>query len=311
VLAAPLLHFLVAGAVLFAIDARWRDIRHATGADADPVVITAERIVALREAFVARTRTAPTPAEEGALVGREIDDELLYREALARGLDRGDDVIARRLEQKARFLLGEDDLDPATLRREGAALGLDVDDVVVRRLLIAKMRLLGGATPPPAEPEGRAWYARHAARWRQPARVTLTHVFLSATRGARLGADAGALLARLRAGVAPGDAPALGDAFASGHRLRRATPAMLATLLGPAFPDLVQTFPADTWSGPVRSPYGLHLVWVEAIEPGALPPFEAVRGQVAAALRAERHDRRLARLLRQLRGRHELRVGGG
>src|SRR5260370_1160777 len=60
----------------------------------------------LRQEHRRRTGALPTADEERALVQRYVDSEVLYREALAEGLDRGDLIVRRRLVQKMEFLLG-------------------------------------------------------------------------------------------------------------------------------------------------------------------------------------------------------------
>ena len=46
----------------------------------------------------------PTPTEKQALVDKAIYTEIMYREALKLGLDKGDTIIRRRLVQKLEFL---------------------------------------------------------------------------------------------------------------------------------------------------------------------------------------------------------------
>lgn len=41
--------------------------------------------------------------------------------------------------------------------------------------------------------------------------------------------------------------------------------------------------PIGTWQGPVESPYGLHLVFVDARSEGQKPSLDAVRGAVRRA----------------------------
>jgi hypothetical protein len=58
----------------------------------------------------AASAATPTPVEVAATLRVELDEERLYREALALGLDRDDPIVRRRLIQKLRFVhedLGE------------------------------------------------------------------------------------------------------------------------------------------------------------------------------------------------------------
>jgi hypothetical protein len=89
----PLLHFLILGALVFAVDA-WL----VSGRD-DPSVIVLSQSVEdeLRELFEGERGRVPTEAEMRALRERWFDNELLYREGLALGLDRGDTGIRERV----------------------------------------------------------------------------------------------------------------------------------------------------------------------------------------------------------------------
>ncbi len=195
-LRSPLLHFLVLGAVLFAVD---RARTPATPAAA-PIVVGAARIAQLRDEYTRATGLAPTPADERALVTHAVDDELLYRDALARGLDRDDRSIRWQLVEKMSFLDGRDEYDTdrdASFAR-ALALGLDRDDPVIRRMLIEKVRLLvkdAAAREPVGDDELRDWLARHPDAWRRPVRLDFRHVFFSSTRRD----DAARVLAALRA----------------------------------------------------------------------------------------------------------------
>lgn len=93
----PLAHFLIAGALLFAFFL-WR------GEPVDPasrtISVGRERQAALVVQFERTMGRAPTDAELDGLIGRFVHEEVLYREALRLGLDRGDPVVRRRLAFK-------------------------------------------------------------------------------------------------------------------------------------------------------------------------------------------------------------------
>src|SRR5262249_56917864 len=82
-LRAPLVHFVAGGAALF-----W--LVHGWSPAADPVFVTAQDVSRLRLDYTRETGLEPTAADEAALVHRAVEEELLFREALARRLDRHD-----------------------------------------------------------------------------------------------------------------------------------------------------------------------------------------------------------------------------
>lgn len=93
----PLLHFLVLGAVMFGVD-------HTLNLQKDdPQTITISRSVRTEahDIFTAGLKREPSDAEMKTLLDRWVDNEVLYREGLALGLDRGDTAIRDRIIFKA------------------------------------------------------------------------------------------------------------------------------------------------------------------------------------------------------------------
>jgi peptidyl-prolyl cis-trans isomerase C len=187
------------------------------------------------------------------LVEAKVREEVLYREALALGLGLGQDdtIVKRRLAQKLEFL---------------------TEDISAIR------------DPTPQELE--AWFARNAAQFAAPVRVTFHHVYFSPDqRGARAAADAASVLATLSDTAAPGaDVPALGDRFFDRNYYAERSPDQIAALFGTRFSQSLSRLPPGVWRGPIESGLGWHLVWIDALTPGHVPTFaEADPEQVKAA----------------------------
>ena len=174
------------------------------------------------------------------------------------------------------------------------------------------MRLLAARTGerPPSDADLEAFYADHRNEYRPPDRVTFWHVFLaSSAHGSSTLSDAEARLTRLRRQAdSPEEAVRLGDSFSVPPHVIAESPSRLEKLFGAEFAMAVQRAETRTWIGPVPSPYGMHLVWIEAREPGTPPPFAAVRDRVLERWQDEDRTRRAAELLRDLARRYPLRV---
>jgi hypothetical protein len=298
------------GAALFLIERRLPTTSATTPPAGGDVVVPASRFQARLEELERGTGRAPSVAARVALAAELADDEMLYREALARGLDRDDRSVRGRLAEKIRFLDATADAaaaPPADLAARAVALGLGRDDAFVRRVLVQKLRLILARENEAGDP-GDAALARyleaHADRWRQPSRLTLVQVYLRAD-------DASAAEA-LREALAAGtrDPARSGDPFPAGSAVRDATPATVARLLGAAVAAAAAEAPLDTWVGPVRSPWGLHLLRVDARETPPSPALAAVRGQVLQAWRVEERAAREAQAIAALRTRWHVRVEG-
>src|SRR5690606_9554437 len=161
----PLLHFLVLGAVLFAISA-WRG-----GDEEAPDRIVIDDLVVERVADATRRLYGrePTRAELEELLEPTIRDEVFYREALALGLDVNDDEVRRRLIEKMQYLM-QDLADPE----------------------------------PPSDEALREFFERDRERFALPAAVTFEQVFFSPQmRGDALLEDVEAARRALEGGADP------------------------------------------------------------------------------------------------------------
>lgn len=307
-----LLRFFALGALLLA-GSRW--LVPGVGGPEEIVIGPAELAAARAEGLSLLGRP-PAGAELDALLEARVRDEILYREALARGLDREDAGVRRRLVRNLAFLRGDGGAPggearanaEAALYREALALGMDRSDTVVRRLLVQRVKLeieAPARAGEPTEAELRAFLAAHPEGSRGPRRVAFDHVFFDpARRGAAAQAEARAAVLALAAG---GPAAA-GDPCLAAPEQPLQAEALVARLLGPGFAAALFEAPQGAWSGPLRSSLGWHAVRVREREEGAALPFEALRGAARDALLAERGAAALERFFAERRGRYQIRA---
>ncbi len=263
----PLAVFLVLGAGLLAVD-RWLDYRGAGRV----VTVTEEQIGAIRERWAAQWGRPPTGRELEGLIDEAVREEILYREARRRGLDRGDHIVRRRLAQKMTFLLED-----------------------------------SAATPAASAGDIETYHAAHAERYREPRRTTFRHVFLSRERGGPADRDADALLDALRAGDGDGWRQ-LGDPFVLLREYADRTDQEIAELFGGRFAAALPTLAAGAWQGPIESAHGAHLVQVIGRTEPRRPALDEVRDRVAEDLLESRRRERNEAALRTLRERYDIRL---
>jgi hypothetical protein len=167
----PLLHFLVAGGLLFGIYL-WLNPAglNARGTEARQVRIGEGEMRWLVETWSRQWRRAPTHDELRSLVSELLKEEILSREAREMRLDEGDTIVRRRLVQKLDFLLKD------------------------------TARLID-----PTEDDLRRLYGAHPERFQAAARVSFTQIYFSPQRRKDAVHDARAALARLSR-ASPADA---------------------------------------------------------------------------------------------------------
>jgi hypothetical protein len=200
--------------------------------------------------WLAQGRSLPTPQEMHSLVEQRVSEEILFREALAMGLDKDDEIIKRRLAQKMDFL---------------------AEDVAVLQN--------------PSDAQLRAWYTENSSRFEQPPRVSFHHLYFSSDRGPGAREAAAAALVRIahKPATTSPDAAAAADPFMFRDYYAERTPEQLAKEFGPEFMRAVFQLKPGAWQGPVASGYGWHLVFVDGLEPGRTPAFEEIESDVKAA----------------------------
>lgn len=200
-------------------------------------------------------------------------------------------AIARHVEEEA-------------LLAEALALGLDRADPIVRRRLVQKMEfVLADREPiePPTEAELAAALDAQPERYRLPDRYGLSLALWTRSRhGARAEALAEAALASLDAG------PPRADPVPGGERAERVTERALAERLGARTAAELVALPLGEWRR-VDAPFGPMLARLERVEPGALPPLDAVRGAVQRDLLEARRTARRRAELDALLARHPVR----
>ena len=104
VLREPLLHFLIVGAGVFLLYGILSGPGEGSDREINVSIGQVEHFVSI---FQKTRQRLPTPEELTGLVDNYIVEELLYREAVAIGLDRDDTIVRRRMRQKMDFLLDD------------------------------------------------------------------------------------------------------------------------------------------------------------------------------------------------------------
>jgi hypothetical protein len=246
----PLLHFLVLGALLFAVYSWLNRSLPDNKSAAGTVRITSNEIAWLKETWSRQWQREPTRDELRGLVTDFLKEELLAREARALGLDQNDTIVRRRLAQKLEFLVQD-------------------------------TSSLAEAT----EGDLRRFYDANPERFQTDAHISFTHVFFSREKRAAAATEAKAALDDLARGAHPAD---FGDRLLVDSEIVDADMQSVAGQFGQEFADAVFTLKPDAWNGPIESGYGLHLVRVSEVKPAKRREFSEVKTQVLEYWREQR-----------------------
>jgi hypothetical protein len=258
-------HFALIGTAIFAIAPRREDPSR--------VAISSGDLDALHAMQASRLGVASLSAAQADEVDeRAIEDDVLYREALRLGLDRGDNVVRQHLVQKT-LLLAED---------------------------------MAGATRTPTEADLRAYYEATRTRWRRDSSVRFLHVFA----GRREAITSLTAVVRDAERTSPAtEPPPVGDAFPASRDVTSKRSAV-AAVYGEPFASSVFAQPLGSWGEPVESKLGWHLVKVVSRDEGRQATFEEARAALLLEWAVDQRHRAIAAFLAHAFDRYDVTVDG-
>lgn len=278
-----------------------------------PLIEVSRSLVAgVVDVFREEQGRTPTPEEFTDLVNALIDQEVLFRYALELGMQ-DDPTVQRRLAQIAKFVA--ENPHESISQQEGARrameIGLHKSDVVIRRILADGARRLIRAVVlirQPSEEMLEVYRQQHSDEFMRAGTTHITHVMVnSLAHGPQSAERAKELQRRIESeALAPAAAIALGDeAFIPGA-LPPLSDKDLERHFGSRFVDALRGAPVEAWTGPIRSRYGHHVVFVHERGNAYLPPLAEIEDKVRQHLLQDRADEWLALRLQQLRAAYEI-----
>ena len=264
-----MLHFLLIGAALFALFYQAADPE--TVSD-NRIVISETDIDRMITLFERKLQRLPSEQELNGLVEAQIREEVLYREALAMGLDQDDTIVRRRMAQKVEFMFND---------------------------------LVDAAEP--TDEELQLFLNENPDKFVKSARTSLIHVYLSADeRGDKVKTDAQQLLVALNSNQASTDPDTTGDPFMFGYAFDNQSDHQISRMFGSDFATFLGTLATGSWQGPIASSYGLHLVFIKDRTESWLPPLTEIRDSVLYELLAERRQQANTAFYKTLRERYDV-----
>jgi hypothetical protein len=264
----PLVHFIGIGLLLFLLYAQIGP----AGSARDRIVISSAMVAEIAAGHERLWGRPPTAAELERLIIARTDEEILYREGLALGLDRDDSVIKRRVRQKYELIAEEID------GRE------------------------------PTEAELAAYLQANPERFRAPPILSFTQVLVPGNgSAAATAAGAAQLLTALQSGADPAS---VGRTTLLPGRVDDRPLDLVAREFGEGFAAALAELPTGQWQGPLASGYGLHLVKIERHVAAALPALEQARHAVLREWQNEQRRQARSARLADLRERYAVEIEG-
>ena len=191
------------------------------------------------------------------------------------------------------------------LYREATAIGLDQDDTIIRRRLKQKMEFLVDdfSAADPSDADLQQFLDDDPGRFRIDARISFEHIYLVDAESNAIDA----MLAALRSGE-PLDPDLAVPSGMLPRRFADATEATIRGQFGESFKDAVFALDVAQWTGPVESPFGVHVVKVEQIEERRVPSLAEIRNVVKRDWLADRRRGAQEALFDQLKAKYSITI---
>lgn len=247
----PLLHFLLIGCVFFFI----YDMKNGPTVNTKSIVISKAEIEHLKVLWTKTRQRVPTQSELQMLIDHEIREKIMYREALALGLDQGDSFVRRRLAQKMEFFSS------------------NIAD-------LAK----------PSEEELLQYMSAHKKMFRSPVKINFTQIYIDPSKH-KLQTYSQTLLDTLDSKKNEVDITLLTE-LADSNMFKQfytgESEYSLKKVFGEVFVKELFALPVQTWQGPILSSYGEHLIFIHSVTRSQQEPLNLVRDKVVMEYKAQK-----------------------
>jgi parvulin-like peptidyl-prolyl isomerase len=271
----PALHFILIGFVIFIASSLFQKQKEST----ETIVIDSS----LRDALSAKWDTSNAGDKQKLkfeeLKQEEIDqyinNEILYREGIKRGLDKDDRIIKTRVQSKMELLIDRND--------EYEPVG---EDII------------------------KNYYTKNISNYRIDKKISFKTLFFSKAVRDNAGTDSIETLKKIKTARAGQLSELLktGDRPAEGHplQMKDARKFLIQFKFGKQIADTLDKIKKTGWTGPVETDKGYWLIYVEKIIPAGAIPLSKVKARIKIELREKQKKERIQKFLNRIRHKYKI-----
>lgn len=247
----PLFHFLLIGLGLFLLFSQLNTNEESN--DDKSILITQAKVDAMTASYLKQRARTPMDNELQGLIESEIREEVLYREAIALGLDKDDGVIRRRLAQKMKYLF---------------------EDLTV--------------IDEPNDEDLQKFFKANISKFTLPATRSFYQVYLDPKKHKdNLEEELKTVMAHLKV-ISLENAFSLGDRSLLAYHFSKRRKSDVKNRFGESFSKNLFKAPIHSWQGPFESAYGIHFVYIDAKDEDVFPELKQVREDVLEEYKREK-----------------------
>ena len=266
----PLIHFLLLGGLLFVLYGFLNQDEEQ--AEAHEIVIDQSDVDRLSKAYQRNWNQLPDSTTLQGLIEAEVKAEIFYREALRMNLDHNDEIIRRRLKQKYEFLVK----DLTTPQR--------ASDELLQQ-----------------------FYTENPQLYQSPKTISFHQFYFNPDTRSKPEKDAEKALKNYEnQRIEAVKKDKIGDAFHLQSFYASRDKDLTRQMFGQDFSDALFEAENEGWMQPIRSGYGVHLVYIEKIDDTQLQPFEDIKTKVLQDWKANQQAKYSSELFDNLRKQYKV-----
>ncbi len=266
----PLIHFLFLGGLLFVLYG-FLNQNEEQASDYE-ILIDESDIDRLSKSYQQNWGYPPDSLTLQGLIEGEVKAEIFYREALRMNLDHNDEIIRRRLKQKYEFLVK----DLTTPQRAS-------DELLLQ------------------------FYNENPQLYQSPKTISFYQFYFNPDTRSTPQKDAENSLKKIENQDFDSiDKSRIGDSFHLQTYYAARDIDHVRQLFGQEFVGVLFEVVGEGWTKPIRSGYGVHLVYIEKIEATDLLPFEDIKTKVLQDWKANQQMKYSSELFDNLRKQYKV-----
>ena len=263
----PLIHFLLIGVGIFLL----YNLAGNKSESEDRIIIDDSELNHMVSIWKLQWQRDPTEEELIGLIERNIEQEVLYREALKMNLDHNDEVVKRRLAQKMQFL-----------SEDFTKLFSEITDEQLKQ-----------------------YYEENADNYRLPYAHSFYHIVFNPDKRNDAYGDAQHLLSD-NPNATVDDLKNKGDRLPFPLYYEDTDVFMLQKELGGSLAGALETLEMNQWAGPIQSGYGWHLVYIVDRNPPSLPDFADIKPDLKRDYEYELNQKSQEAIYKELKSNYEI-----
>ncbi len=269
----PLFHFLLLGAIVFYIS--YKNEPRVTTPLQKHLSISKSNIDQLLSQWKQEKQSLPTKTELDELIEYYIENQILYEEALRMELDKNEPEIKKILIDKLKYM---------------ANTSIEINEIPKEKL--------------------QNYFQEHKEKFikKSDKKISFQHIFFNPKHHTNIESKANSIFKEIQILSEEGNLSHLGDKFYAGHQFQNINKKELAKIFSQSFIRELFKLPTQRWSKPIKSGFGIHIIYVRNQTSSKETTFHNVEKEVINEYLIEQNYNAYKKLYERLRNEYTVTI---